>query len=203
LPRRRKLISPTSRLTRAGRARRRFNCLKQEEWDERAVTAIDLLLASRETWKGVSGSPPAIADFGAGNERLRSLLEAALPEPADYRPYDLHPQHPTTTRLDASRGLPDVEFDIAICLGLLEYLPSVDDLARELARVCRFALVSYVTSDSPAAITEKERIEHGWRTHLRGEEVEAAFAAAGFRSVGERRSDREMTTIWLWEASPR
>jgi hypothetical protein len=89
LPRRGKLISPTSGLTRAGRARRRFNCLKQEEWNERA------------------------------------------------------------------------------------------------------------------AITEKERIEHGWTTHLRGEEVEAAFAAAGFRSVGERRSDREMTTIWLWEASPR
>lgn len=198
---RQKLTSPTSRLTRAGRARRRFNCDKQGEWDERATAAVELLRETREAWHSTTGSP-AVADFGAGNERLRSMLQAALGEEVDYRPYDLHPQQPTTTYLDVSKGLPAEEFDLAICLGLLEYLPSIAALARELARACRFALVSYVTADSPAAIDTGERIEHGWKSHLRGVEVEAAFEASGFRSVGSRRSDAEMTTIWLWAAAP-
>lgn len=199
----RKLTSPTSLLTREGRARRRFNCGKQAEWDERASTAIALLAATREVWEGRTGAPISAADFGAGNERLRPLLQGVLGEDLDYHPYDLHPQRSTTARLDVSQGLPERGFDLAVCLGLLEYLPSVTALAQELARGCRFALVSYVTADSPVAISRDDRLQHGWTTHLRGEEIEDAFAAAGFRSAGTRRSDGEATTIWLWAASRR
>ncbi len=196
----RKLTSPTSRLTRAGRARRRFNCGKQGEWDQRAMTAVELLRATHGSWGPETGSPLVVADFGAGNERLRPLLRSALDEELDYQPYDLHPQQPTTTQLDVSQGLPERGFDLAICLGLLEYLPSVGKLAADLARACRFALVSYVTADSPVAIPRHDRLQHGWTTHLRGEEVEDAFAVAGFRPIGRRRSDGGATTIWLWTA---
>jgi hypothetical protein len=196
----RRLLSPTSRLTRQGRARRRYNCAKQDEWDERAESAIALWKAHRDTWEQRTRRPLAVADFGAGNERLRPLLAAKLEVPHEYHPYDLHPQQPSTTRLDVSKGLPDREFDLAICLGLLEYLPSVPDLATALHGACRFVITSYVTRDSPVAINHDERVRQGWTTHLSAEELEAHFSAAGFSSIGTARSDGEGTILWLWVA---
>jgi hypothetical protein len=191
-------LSPNSRLTRDGRARRRYNCVKQGEWGERAEAAVALVaehLADRER---VGSDPVRIADFGAGNERLRLLLQAGLQGTLDYRSYDLHPQLPTTTRLDVAREMPDADFDVVFCLGLLEYLPSIPDLARRLRTVCRFALVSYVTSDSAVAIPHEERLRHGWTTHLTAKEIETAFDRAGFRLAGSTTSDGEATTLWLW-----
>jgi len=60
----RKLTSPTSLLTREGRARRRFNCGKQAEWDERASTAIALLADTREVWEGETESPDSHRNEG-------------------------------------------------------------------------------------------------------------------------------------------
>jgi hypothetical protein len=194
----RRLFSPTSQLTREGRARRRFNCGKQEEWDERAATAMALLQTHREDLRRDDGAVLAIADFGAGNERLRDRLSAALSEDHEYHPFDLHPQLPTTQRLDVAAGLPDRRFDVAICLGLLEYLPSVPPLARSLHDSCRFALVSYVTSDSPVAISRRDREAHAWTTHLGASEVEAAFTSAGFAALDGSESDGRATRLWLW-----
>jgi Methyltransferase domain len=188
------LFSPTSPLTRQGRARRRFNCEKQSEWDDRAETALALLVDHRDELP----ESPEIADFGAGNERLRTLLDSRLTGELNYHPYDLHPQLPTTRSLNVSQGLPDRKFDLAICLGLLEYLPSIPDLARDLRAHCHFALVSYVTSDSPVAIPYDNRLQHGWTTHLKGEEIEESFREAGFQLLGSGNSDGGATTLWLW-----
>lgn len=191
------LFSPVSPLTRRGRARRRFNCEKQSEWDERAETAVALLIAHRDALPQHS---LAVADFGAGNERLRPLLASRLGCELEYHPYDLHPQLPTTQRLDISQGLPDRTFDLAICLGLLEYLSSIPKLARDLHAGCRLVLASYVTSDSAVAIPLDERRRHGWTTHLEGEEIEECFREAGFRLLGSGNSDGGATTLWLWAA---
>lgn len=194
----RRLLSATSRLTAAGRARRRFNCAKQGEWDERASAAALLLFDNRSAWEEATGRPVAIADFGAGNERMRALLAATLTVDHTYHPYDLHPQAPTTTKIDVATGLPDREFDIAICLGLLEYLPSIPAIAASLRAHCRFALISYVTSDSPVSINRREREEHRWTTHATDAELQADFEGAGFSPIASTRSDRDATTIWLW-----
>lgn len=191
-------LSPTSRLTRAGRARRRFNCARQNEWDERAERALDLLSNHREC-APEGGTAIAIADFGAGNERLRGLLEERLRLELDYFPYDLHPQLSTTARLDLAREVPDRQFDVVVCLGLLEYLPSVPELARSLRDLCRCALVSYVTSDGLVAMPHAQRLEHGWTTHLAAAEVESAFGDAGFRQLGKAEAESGITTIWLWQ----
>jgi len=196
---RRWLRSPTSKLTRGGRARRRYNCARQEEWGERAEAAVALLAAHEDRCMATTAGALLVADLGAGNERLRSLLAARLEAEPEYRPYDLHPQLPTTARLDAAREMPTGEFDVTICLGLLEYLPSVSDLAKRLAGTTRFALVSYVTSDSPVAMPHQQRLEHGWTTHLKASEVEAAFTEASFRQVASAKAEGEITTLWLWE----
>jgi len=95
--------------------------------------------------------------------------------------------------------MPAERFDVTICLGLLEYLPSVSDLAKRLAGTTRFALVSYVTSDSPVAMPYEQRLEHGWTTHLKANEVEAAFRESGFHPVASAKAEGEITTLWLWE----
>lgn len=193
------LLSPTSSLTRQGRARRRYNCEKQSEWDDRAETAVALLMDQQDAWRPGSRHPVEVADFGAGNERLRTMLVSRVAD-VQYYPYDLHPQMSTTQRLDLSMGLPDRTFDIAICLGLLEYLPSIPELARNLRTTCRFALISYVTSDSAVAIPHDDRLCHGWTTHLKTGEIERIFNEAGFRLQGRGNSDGTATTLWLWAA---
>ncbi len=163
------------------------------------MAAVDLLAAHEDRCRSATAGTFLVADLGAGNERLRSLVEARLDGGFEYRPYDLHPQLPTTARLDAAREMPAGRFDVTICLGLLEYLPSIPDLAKRLAGTTRFALVSYVTSDSPAAMSHQQRLEHGWTTHLEANEVEAAFGEAGFHPVATAKAEGEITTLWLWE----
>jgi hypothetical protein len=191
-------LSATSRLTAAGRARRRFNCATQDDWTDRASTAALLLAENGSAWEKAVGRPVAIADFGAGNERMRSVLDAALGIEHTYHPYDLHPQAPTTLQLDVAKGLPERDFDIAICLGLLEYLTSIPALAASLRAHCRFALTSYVALDSPVGLDRDEREERHWSTHATEPELGADFAAAGFEQVATTRSDNDVTTISLW-----
>lgn len=195
---RRRLLSATSRLTAAGRARRRYNCAKQAEWDERATNSVALLVGKRAAWEAATGRPVQIADFGAGNERLRSLLDLRFPVEHTYHPFDLYPQKPTTSRLDVGAGLPDHDFDISICLGLLEYLPSVASLATALHEHSRFALTSYVAADSPLALDRRAREENNWVTHSTEAELQAEFEAAGFTPVASTRSEGNATLIWLW-----
>jgi hypothetical protein len=188
----------TSRLTPAGRARREFNCADQSEWEGRAVSAARLLRDNQSTWASKVGRPVSIADFGAGNERLRSVLATTLTVDHTYHPFDLHPQKATTARLDVAAGLPDREFNIGICLGLLEYLPSIPAMAESLHGHCDFALASYVTADGPASIGREKREESSWSTHATEAQLVSDFESAGFKSIASSRSDQEATYIGLW-----
>ncbi len=191
-------LSAVSKLTPAGRARRRYNCGEQDLWDERASAAAQLLAGNRSAWERADGRPVSIADFGAGNERMRSLLRATLDSDHSYHPYDLHPQTPTTIQLDVVKGLPDRHFDIAICLGLLEYLPSIPDIAISLRAHCRFALTSYVIADGTSGLDREEREERHWTTHATEAVLLADFAAVGFQPRGTTRTDNGATLIVLW-----
>lgn len=176
---------------------RPFNCDRQDEWHERAERAMRLWCEHEADWKSKVGFPLQVADFGAGNERLRPLLASELSVEHAYHPYDLHPQLPSTTRLDVSRGLPDRDFDLGICLGLLEYLPNVPDFLAEVRERCRFAIASYVPRDSPAQIPHEQRLGLGWITHFSREELDAELASAGFRQIDATAVEQGTTTIWL------
>jgi hypothetical protein len=191
-------MSAASRLTQAGRARRRFNCDEQTEWEDRAIAAARLLGDNPSNWASDLGRPVTIADFGAGNERLRTVLAATLPFEHSYHPFDLYPQKATTTRLNVVTGLPDQTFDVGICLGLLEYLPSISAIADSLYGHCHLALVSFVTADGPASIGRPEREENHWTTHATEAELLADFGFVGFKLVASVRSDQGATFIGLW-----
>ena len=128
-------FAPVSRIRRALEAhsrRRRYNCDQAAlAWEDRAEEAVGLLTPSAVAPS--DGEHLKVADLGAGNQRLRSILERELDVPCDYCPYDIQPQATTVQRLDVERALPDGPFDVVFCLGLLEYLRDLEDFIEESA----------------------------------------------------------------------
>ena len=174
-----------------------FNCADQASpnWQERAVIAVDLLrdsLAAKET----SAPTLTIADFGAGNERLRAVLAERLGQPHMYFPYDLQPQEPTTKRIDFAEEFPARRFDAIFCLGLVEYLPDLPDFFRRLAQACDSAIVSYALFDGSDKLSPEERRERGWMTDYTRGEIEGLLAAEGFAIHAYRATNRDRTGVW-------
>jgi hypothetical protein len=194
----RALRSPVTPITRAGRERRRYNCADQEKWDERAGAAVQLWVERGTGWRPSGGRAVRIADLGAGNERLRDVLASRVAEPYEYRPYDLHPQRPTTRHVDLAEGLPADPFDVAFCLGVVEYLPLTAFLER-LRERCRFAIVSYAIADAPDRLSQDEREARGWRSHLTSDEFEREVTSRGFVRRAYVTVERHRTGIWLLE----
>ena len=188
---------PASVFTPEGRARRRFNCQHQSKWNERAEVAVALWNARTDAWTTRVAAPLSVADFGAGNERLRLLLAETLAIPHAYHPYDLHPQLATTIKMDISSELPDDEFDLGFCLGIFEYITELPHLLTRLSACCRFVVASYVTADTPNALSPLKRRRSGWRSHLSGSELETEFSTARFAPVATNTAEQGTTTLWL------
>lgn len=141
-----------------------------------------------------------VADFGAGNERLRPMLADRLDAPHHYMPYDLYPQLQTTTRLDVLQELPARSFDLGFCLGLLEYCHGLPAFLAGLHTHCRFVVASYVPATGLVS-THSDREHRGWTTHLTRQELESEFQATGFSLVGTTICDGGATCLWLWQSS--
>jgi len=143
--------------------------------------------------------PLSIADFGAGNERLRWILDAELDFAHEYHAYDVRPQKETTTQIDLANEFPREHFDAVFCLGLLEYVANLPDFLTRLARVCDAAVLSYVVFDGSERLSTEERGARGWRSHLTHSQLENHLEHAGFDSVDFASVNGGRTGIWLTE----
>jgi hypothetical protein len=172
-----------------------FNCAAQDSpsWDERAAVAVDLAVAL--PWTG----RVRVADFGAGNQRLREVLTERLGVPPLYEPYDLRPQQASTRQLDVERELPEGPFDIAFCLGLIEYLGDPHDFLHRLSAVCRFAVPSYVIADGAERLSARQRRARGWKSHLTRASFESLLEDS-FEIRGRAATNRGRTSVWLAES---
>jgi hypothetical protein len=141
-----------------------------------------------------------IADLGCGNERLRGVLTERLSEPFRYQGYDLHPQVPSTIRLDVRDALPG-QYDVAFCLGLLEYLPDLEQFLPRVARFSRFAIVSYVLADSPQALTHEERRKRGWTSSYARSEFVGLCERSGLGAQRFSAIDRGSSGLWLFNST--
>jgi SAM-dependent methyltransferase len=164
-------------------------------WDERAEVAVGLLAAHRRAL--LPERPLRIADLGCGDERLRRILSEQLSEPHEYQGYDLLPQRETVIQLDVTHSLPDNEFDVVFCLGLLEYIdPLVPFLAR-LRREYPAMILSYAVFDAPRPLRKRERRARGWRSHYTTSALEEAFDGVGLVCRDFRLTNRGRTGLWL------
>ncbi len=173
-------------------------CPLQDKWQERSESAVELWFENSE-WLFDSRSP-SVGDLGCGNERLRDLVASPLGRSFTYQGYDLHPQSREVIKLDLRQDLPDREFDVVFALGLLEYLPDVEDFLTGLRRICPFAILSYVFLDSAEPLSEPEREERGWRNHYTRRKLEALCERAGWVAEGFVQVERGRTGIWLWRS---
>jgi hypothetical protein len=180
---------------------RRYNCQDQASpvWEARAEDAVGLLSAA--SLDVPAGGALKVGDLGAGNQRLLSVLQRTLEMPIDYHPYDLHPQTEDVRRMDVRRELPDQEFDVVFCLGLLEYLSDLDAFVLGLRTICRHAVVSYVITDAPDSLGSAERRRRGWLTDLDRGGIEDLFLRHSYTRQAFALTSAGMTGLWLWETA--
>jgi len=184
------------------RRRSDFNCAFQDSpsWDERAAEAVAML----RTHISSTRQPAAalvIGDFGAGNERLRGVLEHELQQPIEYHAFDLAPQRPTTVRIDLATDTPPGSFDVVFCLGVLEYLRDPIELLSRIASISRLIVVSYVVADGAERLSTRQRRARGWLSDLTIAEMDRELMRLGLRSRAVGNVNRDRTRIWLIESA--
>jgi hypothetical protein len=150
-------------------------------WEPRTRQAADLV---------PDGS--RVIEFGAGNR----ILERYLHPSCSYVASDLVDRGGGTMVCDLNRRpLPDIgagEFDVAVLMGVLEYLVDVPGTLNWLSRSIGTCVVSYVCMEtrrrSLEGLCEKaSRVTQGWMNHYRPEELQTLFAAYRFRIDHEQR----------------
>ena len=186
-----------SRLT---RRRRDFNCAFQDSasWDERASEAVAMVRAYL-TSQQEPAATLVIGDFGAGNERLRGVLERGLQCAHEYHPFDLVPQQATTTRIDLATETPAGPFDIVFCLGVLDYFQKPADLLSRIGSVSQLVVFSYVVVDGAERLSRSERRARGWLSDLSAGEMDRELERIGLRSRAVGLTNRDRTRLWLVE----
>lgn len=136
---------------------------------------------------------PSVADIGCGDGRLQEQLSRQSVD-CQYRGYDLLPQSPSVQALDISRQRLPQHCDLAVMLGVSEYL---DDLAGTLTRLRDDAeqlVISHSLGDRPRDVEELQRL--GWRNHLSREHFERLLTTAGWSVRDRVTTDDGKTCIW-------
>jgi SAM-dependent methyltransferase len=170
---------------------------KSPRWDERAETAVALLAGHLGDLPQDATVALRIADFGAGTERLRGVLETHLEEPHTYSPFDLHPQSETVVVMDVTRELPDADFDVVFCLGLLEYVERLPPFLAALRARYATLVLSYALFDAPHPLTPQERRERGWLTDYTRAALEREFEGLALRIRDFALANQGRTAVWV------
>ena len=178
----------------------KFNCDSQnaESWHIRAESAVDMLLMLDTSF--ISQNKLKIADFGCGNERIKNILTRKLGNKFDYYGYDLYPQQESTYKMDISKNMPQLKFDVIFCLGLLEYLQNLNNVFLNLSRVSKFFVISYVISDSKiysqADVSQKQWLHHYSIKELESKLLNSNLVKKCYQTIGNGK-----TGLWLFESN--
>lgn len=160
-----------------------FNLRTQwrSHWMGRAAIAADL----------IADHVPSghVADLGCGDQKLRKALSDY---PFTYQGYDIIAQADDVIPIDLTSD-PFPECDVSVLLGVLEYIPIAETLAKVRSPVL---VVSHLDRDSgafsPSLIKSK-----GWLNVLSKSEFEAELGKSGFRISGCAAADRQH--VWIAE----
>lgn len=133
---------------------------KSKKWLRRTEEAVKLIrhidLSGKEDLN--------VADFGCGDKKVFELLKGVGGIKFKYTGFDLLPQSDDVVKTDFSREFPDGSFDLAFCLGLIEYLEHPDFFFGNLKKGCRYVILSCVISDANR-YTKEEVIKSGWKNY--------------------------------------
>jgi hypothetical protein len=142
------------------------NLGKLDSWTERARAAVAHVQPGMR-----------VLDIGCGSMALETLL----PEGCHYLPLDCVRRDERTIVCDLNREpFPAVEADMALGLGVLEYLYDVPRFLRLLRAAVPRVLLTYHPNDRNIG---RDRWKLGWVNALNSAELVALLRHAGFKSV--------------------
>ncbi len=127
----------------------------------------------------------SVLDLGCGNQTVRQLL----PEGLEYRPFDRMARSPDTEVLDLASAHPATGGDVALLLGVLEYLPDPLPTLSWVAQNCRHLVLSY--NDCRSA---ERRAQQHWNSCLGPMDIEQHLLHCGgvMKSLAEIARDERL-----------
>ncbi len=156
-----------------------YNCQDQDKpgWKVRQREAVNLMLKCFDRSKA---DVLVIGDFGCGNRSIEKLLSEKTKNPFQYYGYDINPQSASTIKIDLGSNFPsEMCFDVAVCLGLLEYIEDVPTFLQKLRKSCNFTILSYVFDSGFYSADDLLKLE--WSNHFKIEEINSVLREAGFQ----------------------
>lgn len=142
-----------------------------------------------------------VIEFGAG----RRVLEQYLDSSCSYVPSDIVDRGPGTIVFDLNeRPLPDLGvdvYDVAVLIGVLEYLRELPEIVDWLAKYVAVCVVTYAcattTGHSPRALFERfTRVRHGWVNNYREDQLRAIFRERGFEIVQDEKWEKQRIFVF-------
>lgn len=158
---------------------------------DRAENAVALIQAIDEN----ANKSLTVCDIGCGDMKLRRFLMAALPA-ATYRGFDLVPQNADVIPWDIRKDSLPMQCDVAVMLGVIEYIEDVPEVLRRLSVQARHLVVSYVISDYSSYTPEKLR-DLGWLHHQSKAEFIKILTDSGFQVERTELADNRLTVLAL------
>lgn len=136
------------------------------QWPDRAVEAAWLVMSLP------LNQGDKIVDLGCGKQTLRCLLPAELV----YVPVDNQSRSDDTLVMDLNEPVPDGSFDVAVMLGLLEYLDDPLQRLNWCAEHARFCVLSYADCND-----EQRNRSHHWKGCVSFDALEQRIGELGGR----------------------
>jgi hypothetical protein len=131
-----------------------------------------------------------VIEFGAANR----VLEKHLDPSSTYTASDLVDRGPGTIVLDLNdRPLPELgekAYDVAVIMGVLEYVRDVPSVLDWLAKHFEVCVLSYACTKANGRrlrgkVEAIRRLNHGWMNSLDEDELRKLFIERGYRLVHE------------------
>jgi hypothetical protein len=174
---------------------KRYNRDQQDNasWIQRAELAAEFI--------GQAAAPAAtrqsVADIGCGDAKLAGILLRRGDNVA-YQGYDISPRTEGVLRFDVDTDvLP--ETDIAVLLGVLEYVSDIERPLRMIAASARWLVVSHPVNDHQPLSRSKLR-KMNWKTQLSSREFSSSLEASGFKIVDRKMTSNQKSQVWLCKA---
>ncbi len=181
------------------RGARFYNCGRQgaRSWWERTDAAVDLVekALAGGTAPGGGTGPARVLDFGCGDEKVAAEF-ARRGIAVDYLGFDLHPQSPSVRPLDLAHETIEERGDIAVVLGVFEYLEDPVAVMERIALAAPVLVVSHAASDLGRPADFDPKSLH-WCLYVDRATFEGHLGAAGWRVEAHRVTPDGKTALWL------
>jgi SAM-dependent methyltransferase len=172
-----------------------FNCGRQgaRSWHERTVIAVDLLANTLAAGRGAT--PLRLLDIGCGDEKVAEELRRRQVA-VDYIGYDLHPQSAFVRPLDLNQDEIRDRGDVAIVLGVIEYIRDPLLALSRLNAAAPALVVSHAARDLGRPVSF-DPSSLNWCFCVDQATFETLLTSAGYAVKDKRVTPDGKTAVWL------